>query len=195
MKKPPWIRIKVPQEKFMRKMKSLLEEIRPPTVCESAICPNIGSCFSQGTLTFMILGEICTRNCGFCSVTHGIPKAPNILEAEKVAKAALRLNIDHVVVTSVTRDDLSDGGAFLFAETVKQIKALIPKASTELLVPDFGGKEDNLKIVLDAKPDILAHNIETGQFISCQRYFSKHKEGKFMNHNLFIKSHMLFSLN
>ncbi|MFH0812690.1 MAG: lipoyl synthase [Pseudomonadota bacterium] len=161
MKKPQWIRIRPPQEHCLHDMKGLLDEFNLNTVCESALCPNIGSCFAEGTATFMILGEICTRNCSFCSVKNGNPSLPDPLEPERVAKAVQKLKLEHVVVTSVTRDDLPDGGASLFAETVRQIKRLMPETSTEVLIPDFGGVKENVEIVFEAEPEILGHNIET----------------------------------
>jgi len=143
------------------RMKDLLDGLNLHTVCESAICPNVGACFAEGTATFMILGDVCTRNCSFCSVKHGNPFPPDPAEPHRVARAAQKLNLEHVVVTSVTRDDLPDGGAFLFAQTVREIKYLLPDTSTELLIPDLEGKQENLRTVLEANPDILAHNIET----------------------------------
>ena len=142
-------------------MKGLLDRYHLHTVCESAVCPNMGTCFTAGTATFMILGNTCTRNCSFCGVCTGKPQAPDPEEPLHVAEAALSLNLKHVVVTSVTRDDLSDGGAAQFAETIRQINRLLPAASTDVLIPDFLGSRDNLAIVMDAKPDILAHNLET----------------------------------
>lgn len=161
MKKPQWIRIKPPEEHCLHAMKGLLDEFNLHTVCESALCPNIGSCFAEGTATFMILGDVCTRNCGFCGVKHGTPLPLDLTEPQRVAWAAKKLSLEHVVVTSITRDDLSDGGACLFAETERQIKLLMPQTSTELLISDLGGLKENLHTVVAAEPDILAHNIET----------------------------------
>jgi len=160
-KMPPWIRVKGVDEKMLTVMKEKLDSFNLHTVCESATCPNVGSCFKRGTATFMILGDICTRNCGFCSVKHGIPNPPDPDEPQRVAEAAKALNLHHVVVTSVTRDDLSDGGASAFAETVRWIKRLIPEATTDLLIPDLHGSRDNVEEVVKSSPDILAHNLET----------------------------------
>ena len=160
-KKPPWLTVKGPSEKCLNDMKNMLDSLNLHTVCESAICPNVGTCFSKGTATFMILGTICTRNCGFCSVTHGTPLPVDPDEPLRVAQAAAQLNLKHVVITSVTRDDLPDGGAHQFAETIRKINDLLPEASTDVLIPDLRGSQKNLKTVLDAHPDILAHNLET----------------------------------
>jgi lipoic acid synthetase len=160
-KKPPWLRVRGPSEKSLSDMKSMLDDLHLHTVCESAICPNVGTCFAKGTATFMILGDICTRNCGFCSVKHSTPLPVDPEEPLHVAQAAKKLNLKHVVITSVTRDDLPDGGAKQFAETIHQINRLLPDASTDVLIPDLIGSKENLKIVIDAKPTILAHNLET----------------------------------
>lgn len=160
-KKPPWIRVKGPSEKCLSDMKQMLDSMNLHTVCESATCPNVGTCFAKGTATFMILGNICTRNCGFCSVKHGTPLSVDPEEPLHVAQASKRLNLKHVVVTSVTRDDLPDGGAKQFADTIRQINLHLPDASTDVLIPDLKGSKENLKIVVEAKPDILAHNLET----------------------------------
>jgi lipoic acid synthetase len=160
-KKPPWIRVKGPSEKCLSNMKKMLDSLNLHTVCESAICPNVGTCFSQGTATFMILGDFCTRNCGFCSVKHGTPLPLDPEEPSHVALASKMLNLKHVVITSVTRDDLPDGGAKQFANTIHQINQHLKEASTDVLIPDLRGLQENLKIVTEAKPDIIAHNLET----------------------------------
>lgn len=131
------------------------------TVCEEARCPNIYECWANRTATFMILGDICTRACRFCAVNTGLPTELDLQEPERVAEAAEQMNLRHCVVTSVARDDLKDGGAYIFAETVKAIRRRLPLCSVEVLIPDFMGSEESLKIVMDAKPDILNHNIET----------------------------------
>ena len=161
LKKPPWIKVKGPSEKCLSDMKAMLDSLNLHTVCESAICPNVGTCFSKGTATFMILGDICTRDCGFCSVKHASPLSVDPEEPLRVAQAAKKLNLKHVVITSVTRDDLPDGGAHQFAETIRQINRLLPNASTDVLIPDVRALKENLAIVIDAKPTILAHNLET----------------------------------
>ncbi|MCX5896062.1 MAG: lipoyl synthase [Proteobacteria bacterium] len=160
-KKPEWIRVKGVDEKILSQMKGLLDRYHLHTVCESAVCPNMGTCFTAGTATFMILGTICTRNCSFCGVASGKPLPPDPDEPSHVAQAARDLKLKHVVVTSVTRDDLPDGGAGQFAETVRQINRVLPEASTDVLIPDLKGSRHNLAIVMDARPDILAHNLET----------------------------------
>ncbi len=161
LKKPPWIKVKGPSEKCLSDMKAMLDSLNLHTVCESAICPNVGTCFAKGTATFMILGDTCTRDCGFCSVKHATPLPPDPEEPLRVGRAAQKLNLKHVVITSVTRDDLPDGGAHQFAQTIRQINRLLPNASTDVLIPDLRGSKENLSIVLEAKPTILAHNLET----------------------------------
>jgi len=160
-KKPEWIRVKGVDERVLNEMKALLDRYHLHTVCESAVCPNMGSCFKAGTATFMILGDICTRNCAFCGVATGTPLAPDPAEPDNVACASRDLDLKHVVVTSVTRDDLPDGGAGQFAATISAINAILPEATTDVLIPDLKASIDNLKIVIDARPDILAHNLET----------------------------------
>ena len=160
-KKPEWIRVKGVDAAILNRMKGLLDRYHLHTVCESAVCPNVGTCFSAGTATFMILGNTCTRNCSFCGVFTGKPQLPDPEEPLHVAEAARDLSLKHVVITSVTRDDLADGGAAQFAKTILQINHLLPVASTDVLIPDFQGSRENLAIVMDAKPDILAHNLET----------------------------------
>ena len=160
-KKPPWIKVKGPSEKCLSDMKGMLDSLNLHTVCESATCPNVGTCFSKGTATFMILGDFCTRNCAFCSVKHGPPLPVDPEEPLHVAQASKMLNLKHVVITSVTRDDLPDGGAKQFADTIHQINQHLPDTSTDVLIPDLSGLKENLEIVVEAKPDILAHNLET----------------------------------
>ena len=160
-RKPEWIRVKGVDESVLNQMKGLLDRYHLHTVCESAVCPNMGECFKAGTATFMILGNCCTRNCAFCGVEHGSPCAPDPAEPEHVAMAARDLRLKHVVVTSVTRDDLPDGGAEQFAATIRAINRLLPDATTDVLIPDFKGSLESLRIVMDAQPDILAHNLET----------------------------------
>ncbi|MGZ3635166.1 MAG: lipoyl synthase, partial [Syntrophales bacterium] len=142
-------------------VKSILDETNLHTVCEEARCPNLGECFARGTSTFLILGKICTRDCGFCAVEHGMPAQPDEAEPEKVAQAVKKMNLQYVVITSVTRDDLSDGGASLFAKTIQTIRALDSKTKVEVLIPDFQGDPSALEVVLKERPDVLNHNIET----------------------------------
>jgi len=160
-RKPEWIRVRGVDEDVLNRMKGLVEKYHLHTVCESATCPNMGECFCAGTATFMILGDVCTRNCAFCSVAHGTPSSPDPEEPLNVARAARELELKHVVVTCVTRDDLPDGGATQFARTLQEIHRLMPGATTDLLISDLRGRRENLEIVLDEKPDILAHNLET----------------------------------
>jgi lipoic acid synthetase len=131
------------------------------TVCEEAHCPNVGECWEHGTATFMILGDVCTRNCAYCAVSHGRPPVYDTAEPSRVADAVGEMQLQHVVITSVDRDDLPDFGAFIFAETIRQIKQRLPDCSVEVLVPDFQGKEDSIRAVLEAGPDIYNHNTET----------------------------------
>jgi lipoic acid synthetase len=161
LKKPPWLKKRLPPIQDLMKVKSILEETALHTVCEEARCPNLGDCFSNGTATILILGEICTRNCGFCAVQHGLPVALDEAEPERVARAVKRMGLRYVVITSVTRDDLDDGGASHFAKTIQAIRSLDQRIKVEVLVPDFGGESSSLAIVLNEGPDVLNHNIET----------------------------------
>ena len=156
-----WLRRKLPDQKVLERMDLLLKELNLHTVCDSAFCPNRGECFKQGTATFMILGDVCTRNCRFCAVEKGEPLPVDPDEPHHIAQAAKHLNLKHVVVTSVTRDDLPDGGAEYFAQTIIEIKKLLPESTIEVLVPDFEGFWEALQIVIDAQPEVINHNIET----------------------------------
>ena len=159
---PDWIREKKLNLRGLHEIKSLLRERDLHSVCESLACPNRTECFSRGTATFMILGDVCTRSCGFCNVTTGRPYAPpSIDEPAAVADAAKRMRLHHVVVTSVTRDDLEDGGAHQFAETIAALRENLPGCVVEVLVPDFRGNADAVRTVVDAKPDYFNHNVET----------------------------------
>ncbi|MHB0999391.1 MAG: lipoyl synthase [Armatimonadota bacterium] len=158
---PEWLTVKAPKKGAYEEMAEYLKSMGLHTVCQSASCPNIGECFSKRTATFMILGDTCTRNCGFCGVTSGRPLAEDPDEPRRVAEAAKKMNLRYVVVTSVTRDDLPDGGANQFAETIRQLKAEIPDVKVEVLIPDLAGDEKSLDIVIDAEPFVLNHNVET----------------------------------
>ena len=158
---PEWLTVKAPKRGAYEELSSYLASMGLHTVCQSAKCPNIGECFSKGTATFMILGNVCTRNCGFCGVQHGTPLPVDPEEPNRVALAAAEMGLKYVVITSVTRDDLPDGGADQFAQTIRHIHAKIPEAKVEVLIPDFGGSVDSLRTVLEAKPFVLNHNIET----------------------------------
>ena len=161
LRKPPWIRVRIPSGENYEKIKSLVREKRLHTVCTEALCPNQGECWGRGTATFLILGGVCTRDCTFCGVRTGaaVPARPE--EAAEVADAVSILNLKHAVITSVTRDDLPDGGAALFAKTVRAVRQKSPGCRVEVLVPDFRGNRDSIAAVLDAEPDIFGHNIET----------------------------------
>ena len=161
LRKPPWLKKRIPSFQDLQKVKSILDETDLHTVCEEARCPNLGECFARGTSTFLILGKLCTRDCGFCAVGHGVPVQPDEAEPEKVAQAVKKMGLQYVVITSVTRDDLSDGGASLFAKTIQTIRALDSKTKVEVLIPDFQGDLNSLKTVLKEGPDVLNHNIET----------------------------------
>jgi lipoyl synthase len=159
--KPAWIKVRLPSNPVFFSTKALISDLRLHTVCESAQCPNRWECWSQGTATFMIAGERCTRACGFCAVTTAKPFALEADEPQRVAEAIRRMNLRHVVVTAVARDDLADGGASHFARTIRAIRELGPEIVIEVLTPDFNGKESSLAMVLEAQPDIFNHNIET----------------------------------
>ena len=161
LKKPDWLRISLPKGPEYERLRSLIKKHRLNTVCIEAKCPNIFECFSRNTATFLILGSNCTRNCRFCSIGTGKTGPPDPEEPVRVAMAAAQMNLRYVVVTSVTRDDLPDGGAGIFAETIIEIKKRITSARVEVLIPDFKGDREALKTVLSAGPDVLNHNIET----------------------------------
>jgi lipoic acid synthetase len=161
LRKPPWLKKRIPSSQDLQKVKSILAEADLHTVCEEARCPNLGECFAQGTATILILGRICTRDCGFCAVEHGLPAPPDEAEPEHVAQAVKRMGLRYVVITSVTRDDLPDGGASHFARTIQAIRAVDRRIKLEVLVPDFKGDYDSLASVLKECPDVLNHNIET----------------------------------
>ncbi|HXW90187.1 MAG TPA: lipoyl synthase [Terriglobales bacterium] len=159
--KPSWLKAKAPVGENFHQLKQLARALDLHTVCESAQCPNIGECWNHGTATFMLLGDICTRRCGFCAVPKGRPRAIDWQEPRRVAAAVEKLGLRHAVVTSVNRDDDNLGGARVFAETIREIRRLSPRCRVEVLIPDFQGREEALRIVLDAAPDVLNHNTET----------------------------------
>jgi lipoic acid synthetase len=160
-RKPGWLKVKAPGGPNYLRLKALMRELDLHTVCEEAHCPNVGECWEHGTATFMILGSVCTRNCAYCAVAHGRPPKFDPAEPSRVADACAEMRLRHVVLTSVDRDDLPDFGAWAFAETIREIKARLPEASVEVLVPDFQGKEPSIRTVLEARPDIYNHNTET----------------------------------
>lgn len=159
--RPDWLKSIAPQGEEYEEMARLVESARLNTVCQSANCPNIGECWRAGTATFMILGDTCTRNCRFCAVGRGEPRPVDDGEPERVAVAVAELHLKHAVITSVTRDDLPDGGASVFAQTISRIRALAAGCTIEVLIPDFKGHEAPLRTVLASRPDVLNHNIET----------------------------------
>ena len=159
--KPDWLKVRAPGSPRYLRLKGLMRELKLHTVCEEAQCPNIGECWNHGTATFMILGDVCTRACSYCAVSHGRPLAVDSAEPSRVADAIRTLDLDYVVITSVDRDDLPDGGASIFADTIRETRARLPACRIEVLIPDFQGSEAALRTVLDARPDILNHNTET----------------------------------
>ena len=161
MRKPDWLKVSLPANGELGRVRGLLRGLELHTVCQSAMCPNLGHCFASGTATFMILGDHCTRTCGFCAVAKGHPAPLDPGEPERVAEAARQLGLSHVVVTSVTRDDLPDGGAAHFAATIKALRRAVPGASIEVLIPDLRGDPAGLETVLAAGPTVLNHNVET----------------------------------
>jgi len=160
-RKPAWLKRKIPSGGVYQGVHGILNKGQLHTVCQEALCPNLGECFSHKTATFLILGDHCTRNCRFCAVQHGVPTGLDPLEPERVAQAAQGLDLKYVVITSVTRDDLPDGGAQHFAETIRAIRRLLPAAQVEVLIPDLQGDWNALVTILSAKPDVLNHNLET----------------------------------
>ena len=161
VRKPSWLKARAPVGENFHNLKKLARGLGLHTVCESAQCPNIGECWNHKTATFMLLGDICTRRCGFCAVPKGRPETIDWDEPRRVAEAVATLGLRHAVVTSVNRDDDNVGGAKIFAETIREIRELVPGCRVEVLIPDFQGLEEPLRIVLDAKPDVLNHNTET----------------------------------
>ena len=159
--RPDWLKVRLPQGEEYFRLKSLVREQGLHTVCESAACPNIGECWGRGTATFMLLGNICTRSCGFCDVQTGRPLPADAGEPERVAQAIARLGLRYAVITSVNRDELADGGAAHWAATVRAVRRLNPACGIETLVPDFEGNPQSLDALLEAGPDVLAHNVET----------------------------------
>jgi lipoic acid synthetase len=166
LRKPSWLKIKLETGEHFQELKTMMRGKTLHTVCEEAKCPNIYECWSNRTATFMILGNICTRACRFCAVSSGLPTELDLQEPERVADATVQMGLRHVVVTSVARDDLADGGASIFAETIRAIRRKMPLCQVEVLIPDFMGNRESLATVLEAKPDILNHNIETVERLS-----------------------------
>ncbi len=159
--RPDWLKVRIPSGENYTRLKNIMHEHDLHTVCEEARCPNVAECWNSGTATFMILGDTCTRSCGFCAVKTGRPSFLDTEEPERVAEAARLMDLRHLVITSVNRDELPDGGASVFAETIRATRRANPKTRIEVLIPDFKGKDQSLKLIFDARPDILNHNTET----------------------------------
>jgi lipoyl synthase len=159
--KPEWLKVRAPGSENYLRLRGIMRDLKLNTVCEDAHCPNIGECWHHGTATFMILGDICTRACAYCAVAHGKPKELDLDEPVRVAEAVEQMRLKYAVITSVDRDDLPDGGAGIFASTIREIKRRRPDTRVEVLIPDFKGEYEPLKTVLDARPDVLNHNTET----------------------------------
>lgn len=160
-KKPKWLRVKLPIGENYKKVRSLVDEHKLHTICESGSCPNMGECWGEGTATFMILGNICTRSCGFCAVQTGRPDPVDEFEPGRVANSVKLMGVKHAVITSVDRDDLKDGGADIWSQTVRAIRHQSPGTTLETLIPDFAGKWENLQVIIDVAPEIVSHNLET----------------------------------
>ncbi len=161
IKKPKWLRVKLPTGENYKKVRNLVDEHKLHTICESGSCPNMGECWGEGTATFMILGNICTRSCGFCAVKTGKPEEVDIYEPGRVANSVKIMGVKHAVITSVDRDDLKDGGSDIWAQTVRAIRQQSPQTTMETLIPDFAGKWENLQVIIDVAPEIVSHNLET----------------------------------
>ncbi len=161
LRKPEWLHVKLPTGKEYAQVREIVSKHKLHTICESGNCPNMGECWGEGTATFMILGNICTRSCGFCNVATGRPLAVDLQEPKRIAESVRLMNVKHCVITSVDRDDLKDGGSIIWAETINAIRAASPQTKFETLIPDFQGIWENLQRIIDVKPDIVSHNLET----------------------------------
>ena len=161
VRKPSWLRVKLPVGEEYRKVRNIVSEQKLHTICESGNCPNMGECWGAGTATFMILGNVCTRSCGFCAVATGRPASVDLKEPMRVAESVKAMGIKHCVITSVDRDDLKDGGANIWVETIRSIRQLSPGTTMETLIPDFQGLWNNLQLVIEEKPEVISHNLET----------------------------------
>ena len=161
MARPEWLKIKCPDAGKMQQIKQMMDQLQLHTVCESAHCPNVGECFGNKTATFMIMGDVCTRNCAFCAVHHGVVGPLDPAEPENLAAAAALLKLQHIVITSVTRDDLPDGGASHFAAVIRAVQRKVPQTSIEVLIPDLAGNDEAIATVVAARPNVLNHNVET----------------------------------
>ena len=161
IKKPKWLRVKLPTGENYRKVRGLVDEHKLHTICESGSCPNMGECWGEGTATFMILGNVCTRSCGFCGVQTGKPDPVDMFEPGRVANSVKIMGVKHAVITSVDRDDLKDGGSEIWSQTVRAIRQQSPGTTLETLIPDFAGNWNNLQVIIDVAPEIVSHNLET----------------------------------
>jgi lipoic acid synthetase len=161
VKKPNWLRVKLPTGEGYRHVRGLVDTHKLHTICESGNCPNMGECWGAGTATFMILGNICTRSCGFCAVATGRPEAVDWDEPQRVAEAIHLMKVKHAVITSVDRDELKDGGSIIWANTIKAVKALNPDTTLETLIPDFRGQWENLDRIIEVAAEVVSHNLET----------------------------------
>lgn len=201
-RRPEWLRLRPLVPSILNEMRRLMRDLKLHTVCESAQCPNRTECFAEATATFMILGDICTRNCAFCAVWHGKPQAPDSQEPERIMEAVNKLGLRYVVITSVTRDDLPDGGASQFAQTITAIRSYNPDIKIEVLIPDFRGSFPALQTVVDVHPAVLNHNVETVPRLypevrpqaKYQRSLELLKQSKLLNNNILTKSGFMLGL-
>lgn len=161
IQKPKWLRVKLPTGDQFKKVRKLVDNYKLHTICESGNCPNMGECWGAGTATFMILGNVCTRSCGFCAVATGRPDAVDWDEPERVARSIKLMKVKHAVITSVDRDDLTDGGSIIWAETIRAVRRISPGTTMETLIPDFKGERKNINRIIDAAPEVISHNLET----------------------------------
>ena len=168
IKKPSWLRVKLPTGESYRNVRSLVDNHKLHTICESGNCPNMGECWGEGTATFMILGNVCTRSCGFCAVATGRPDPVDFDEPQRVAEAIYLMKVKHAVITSVDRDELKDGGSIIWFNTIKAVKSLNPETTLETLVPDFKGQMENVQRIIEAAPEVVSHNIETVERLTRQ---------------------------
>ncbi|HEY2725764.1 MAG TPA: lipoyl synthase, partial [Parafilimonas sp.] len=168
IKKPDWLRVKLPIGESYKHVRNLVDTHKLHTICESGNCPNMGECWGAGTATFMILGNVCTRSCGFCAVATGRPEPVDWNEPQRVAEAIYLMKVKHAVITSVDRDELKDGGSEIWYNTIKAVKALNSDTTLETLIPDFKGEQENIQRVIDAAPEVISHNIETVERLTRQ---------------------------
>jgi lipoic acid synthetase len=168
VKKPDWLRVKLPIGENYKHVRSLVDNHKLHTICESGNCPNMGECWGEGTATFMILGNVCTRSCGFCAVATGRPAAVEWDEPQRVAEAIYLMKVKHAVITSVDRDELKDGGSIIWQNTIRAVKTLTPETTLETLIPDFKGQKENIQRIIEAAPEVVSHNIETVERLTRQ---------------------------